>query len=96
MCAHQVAGVSERANLSSQADSRLPESSGVKTETLPLQEMIETNIDSSANSWPSGLRLLHSAARVSFQVGDVEEIEGDAFFGQLRSLASPISEQILP
>jgi len=40
------------------------------------------------------LSLLPSASGVCLHIRDVEEIEGDAFFSQRRSLAAPVAEQV--
>ena len=66
----------------------------MKTEALPRDETIEINVDGSAGSFPPSLSLLPSASRVCLHIRDVEEIEGDAFFRQRRSPATPVTEQV--
>lgn len=96
MGADQVAWVRKRTDLGAQVDSRLPEPSGVKAESLPLNEPIKIDVDGSARSFPTTLGLLYSAAWIGLHIGDIEKVEGDSFFRQCCSLASPVPEEILP
>ena len=66
----------------------------MKTEPLPGKETIEINVDGSTSSFPPSLSLLPSASGVRLHIRDVEEIEGDAFFSQRRSLAAPVAKQV--
>jgi hypothetical protein len=64
----------------------------MKPEPLPFDQLVEVNVDRSANSFPPGFVLLQAAARISLQVGNIEEVELDTFFLQGRSLSTPVTE----
>jgi hypothetical protein len=64
----------------------------MKPESLPFHQLVEINVYRSANSFPPGFGLLQTAARISLQVGNVEEVELDIFFFQGRSLSTPVAE----
>jgi len=64
----------------------------MKPEPLPFHQIVEINVYRSANSFPPGFGLLQAAARISLQVGNVEEVELDTFFFQGRSLSTPVAE----
>src|SRR5215469_3606926 len=66
----------------------------MKTELLPGEETIQINVDGSASSFPPSLSLLSSAVGICLHIRDVKEVEGDAFFRQRRSLATPVAEQV--
>jgi hypothetical protein len=51
----------------------------MKPEPLPFDQLVEVNVDRSANSFPPGFVLLQAAARISLQVGNIEEVELDTF-----------------
>ncbi len=67
----------------------------MKAKSLPLDHLVEIDVDRSSNSFPSGIGLLYSATGIGLHVRNVEKVEFDAFFLQGASLASPISEKIL-
>src|SRR5215472_16679637 len=96
MSTNQITRIGQGPNLGPQVGSHLPESSGVKPEPLPFHQPIEANVDGPPNSFPPGFGLLPAAARISFQVSNVEEVELDTSFCQRRSLSAPVSEEILP
>src|SRR5215470_10251871 len=91
MPAHQIARIRERPNLSSKIPARLPESRSVETQSLPRDHPVEIDIDRSTKPLPTRLCLLEAAARIGLQVGDVEQIEDDAFFRKRTSRAAPIA-----
>src|SRR5215470_6753862 len=95
MSTDQITGIGQRPNFGPQVGSHLPESSGMKPEPWPFQQLVEVNVYRSANSLPPGSCLLQAAARIGLQVGNVEKVELDTFLFQGRSLSTPIPEQIL-
>src|SRR5262252_7422420 len=95
MSTDQITGIGQRPNFGPQLGSHLPESSGMKPEPLPFHQLVEINVDRSANSFPPGFCLLQATGRIGLQIGNVEKVELDTFFFPSCSLSTPITEQVL-
>src|SRR5215468_9913347 len=95
MSTNQITRIGQGPNFASQVGAHLPESSCMKPEPLPFHQLVEINVDRSADSLPPGSCLPQATARIGLQISNVEKVELDTFFFQGRSPSTPVAEQVL-